>query len=116
MTAWLASASHAVALAADAMALVMIACGSVQAFAQGIPVLLRRDGHLRREVWIRFGRWMVAALGFQLAADIGETSVAPTWDEIGRLGAIAVIRTFLEVFLQRDLTEAGERGSESARA
>src|SRR5262245_14635085 len=76
MIGWLARASHAVALAADAMALVMVALGSVDAFVRGIAVLLRRDGHRERDVWIRFGRWMVAGLGFQLAADIVETSVA----------------------------------------
>jgi uncharacterized membrane protein len=28
---------------------------------------------------------------FQIAADVIETSIAPMWEEIGRLGAIAVI-------------------------
>ena len=40
---------------------------------------------------------------FELAADIIATVVSPTWDDIGELGAIAVIRTFLNYFLERDL-------------
>jgi len=55
---------------------------------------------------VQYGRWLVAGLTFQLAADIVETAVAPTWDEIGRLAAIALIRTFLDFFLERDLAAA----------
>ncbi len=54
---------------------------------------------------MRYARWIVAGLTFQLAGDIVHTAVAPTWDEIGRLGAIAVIRTFLAYFLDRDMEE-----------
>ena len=41
----------------------------------------------------------MAGLTFQLAADIVHTTVTPGWDEIGRVAAIAVIRTFLTFFL-----------------
>jgi uncharacterized membrane protein len=44
-----------------------------------------------------------------IAADVIETSIAPTWDDIGRLAAIAVIRTFLNHFLERNLGEMRER-------
>jgi len=46
-----------------------------------------------------------------LAGDIVHTAVAPTWDDIGRLAAIAVIRTFLTFFLDRDIKEARESES-----
>jgi uncharacterized membrane protein len=42
------------------------------------------------------------ALEFQLAADLPGTTVAPSWDQLGRLGAIAVTRTFLNYFLARE--------------
>ena len=42
---------------------------------------------------------------FQLAADIVNTSLAPTWDELGHLATIAGIRTFLSFFLDRELDE-----------
>ena len=60
----------------------------------------------RRTVWVRYARRLIAGLTFQLAADIIQTSVAPNWDSIGRLGAIAVISTFLDFFLERDLAKA----------
>jgi uncharacterized membrane protein len=61
--------------------------------------------HERRVTWLRYARWLVAALTFQLAADIIETSVSTDWQTIGRVGAIAVIRTFLNYFLERDVEE-----------
>src|SRR6266851_7670421 len=60
-------------------------------------------GHEKRDVWLRYGRWLVAGLTFQLAADIIETSIAPSWKDIGQVAAIALIRTFLNFFLERDL-------------
>jgi uncharacterized membrane protein len=55
---------------------------------------------------IRFGAWLLLALEFQLAGDIVNTTVAPSFEALGKLGAIAVIRTFLNYFLNRELTEA----------
>src|SRR5262245_35157568 len=57
----------------------------------------------RKEIWRRFGTWLLLGLEFALAADIIKSVVSPTWDDIGQLGAIAVIRTFLNYFLERDL-------------
>jgi uncharacterized membrane protein len=56
----------------------------------------------------------VAGLTFQLAADIIETSIRSDWEAIARIGAIAVIRTFLNYFLERDLAEVRERQHEGA--
>jgi len=61
-----------------------------------------------RLVWMRCARWLIAGLTFQLGADILETSVAPTWDDIGQLAAIAAIRTFLNYFLEKDQREMAE--------
>ena len=60
----------------------------------------------RKKIWQRFGMWLLLALEFELAADIVRTVLSPTWQEIGELGAIAVIRTFLNYFLERDLERA----------
>jgi uncharacterized membrane protein len=62
-----------------------------------------------RLIWQRYARWLIAGLTFQLAADIIKTTIAPSWEDIGRVAAIAVIRTFLEYFLMRDLGEVRER-------
>ena len=64
-----------------------------------------RAGHYEREVWLRLGRWLVAGLTFQLAADVLETTITTSWCEVARLAAIAAIRTFLNYFLEHDLGE-----------
>jgi uncharacterized membrane protein len=102
----------------DAMALIIVAIGTAEAFFTGLRVAFPAPAANRRlrEVWLRYGRWLVAGLTFQLAADIIETSIAPNWQEVRQLGAIAVIRTVLNFFLERDLTELRDRDAEPLRA
>ena len=101
---------------ARALALLVIAIGGVEATIGAVRLLLRRHASKaeRRALWLVFARRLVAGLTFQLAADIIGTSIAPTWQEVGQLGAIAVIRTFLNYFLERDLTELSERDATPA--
>jgi uncharacterized membrane protein len=54
---------------------------------------------------LSFARFLTLALELQLAADILSTSVAPSWDRIGKLGAIAIIRTALNFFLSREMKD-----------
>jgi uncharacterized membrane protein len=54
-------------------------------------------------VRLGLGRSLALALEFLLGADILRTAVEPSWDEIGRLAAIAAIRTALNFFLQREI-------------
>jgi uncharacterized membrane protein len=56
-----------------------------------------------------FGSWLILALEFQLAADILATTVAPSKEELVRLAIIAVIRTFLNYFLGKELDAQAER-------
>lgn len=102
-------------LVLEALALVTIAIGAVEATVDIVRVLFK--GPLResakRRVWLRFAGWLVAGLTFQLAADIVHTTVAPGWDEIGRVAAIAAIRTFLTFFLDRDIEAEYRRTGES---
>jgi len=99
-----------VALVVNLLAIAAIAFGSLQA-AVGLSVRLITNApeDRLRPVWLSFGRWLVAGLTFQLASDIVETILAPQWDDIGKLAAIAVIRTFLNYFLTRDMDELRER-------
>ncbi len=107
MLEWLTVITQEAVLVIDAMALVMIAIGTVEAFFHGLRIMLRpaATNRQRQVVWMRFARWLIAALTFQLAADVMETTVTPTWEAIGRLAAIAAIRTFLNFFVERDLWE-----------
>jgi uncharacterized membrane protein len=59
---------------------------------------------------LQLGRWLTIALEFELAADILRTTIAPTWNEIGKLAAIIVLRTLLNFFLEREIRMADRRG------
>ena len=59
----------------------------------------------RIEIRQNLGRSLALALEFLLGADILQTAVAPTWDDIGKLAAIAVLRTGLNYFLALELKE-----------
>jgi uncharacterized membrane protein len=111
---WLILVTETAILVIDAMALVVIVFGTVEAFGSGLRLMLTRteSGAEKREVWLRYGRTLVAGLTFQLAADIIETSITTEWDAVGRLAAVAVIRTFLNYFLERDLADIRERERE----
>jgi uncharacterized membrane protein len=111
MEEWLIWLTKQAALIIDGMALAIISFGAIEAFVRVVGVMLRptAPNFDRRSIWLQLARWLVAGLTFQLAADIVETAIAPTWDEIGRLAAIAMIRTFLNFFLDRDVEQIRER-------
>src|SRR5262245_37733081 len=92
-------ASH-LALMVEAASALFIAIGAFEAV--WMLIKLPREGR-RKAVWMRFGVWLLLSLEFQLGADIIRTAISPTWGQIGQLGAIAVIRTFLNHFLEQDL-------------
>ncbi len=62
---------------------------------------------INQKVRIQFGSSLTVALELLLGADILATAIAPTWDDIGKLAAIAVLRTALNFFLERELKTSG---------
>jgi uncharacterized membrane protein len=107
MEEWLHLATKDAVIIINAMAFMIVAIATAEAFLTGLWAAFPAATANRRmrQVWLPYGRWLVAGLTFQLAADIIGTSIAPSWEEVGKLGAIAVIRTFLDFFLERDLAE-----------
>jgi len=82
-----------VALAIEAVAVLVAAIGSLEAFVRIMGFLVRptTPHGARKEIWRRFGVWLLLALEFALAADIIRSTISPTWQDIGELGAIAVV-------------------------
>ena len=97
-----------VALLLESMIVLTVAIGSLEAIYRILMsfVVHRADDWNRRAVWLRFAGWILISLEFALGADIVRTAIAPSWDDIGKLGAIAAIRIALGFFLGRDLNEA----------
>ncbi len=101
--------AHYVALAVETIAIVIIAIGSARALV-GICRLALSPSRQRepgsRAVALEYAHWLIAGLTFQLAADVVNTSFSPTWSEVGRLAAVAAIRTFLSYFLDLEMERA----------
>ena len=99
--------SSVVAQLVEAVAVVLIAYGAAEAFANSCRHFFRHthDAGWRKALFVRFGIWLLLGLQFALAADIVRSVISPGWNEIGQLAAIAVIRTFLNYFLERDIAE-----------
>ena len=94
----------------NAISLLCIIAGVIFSLVRGIRErrVSPRDHPLHTYFRMIFGGWLVVALEFQLAADIVGTIVSPTTAHLIELGAIAVIRTFLNYFLGRELSEEKE--------
>ena len=111
---WVGQATSAVVSAIDLLVLVVIAAATLKVMVDTLRWLFAgrdRDEDAGRAIWLHYARWLVAALTLQLGADILESSVAPGWTEIAQLGAIALIRTFLNHFLERDIREVRDAGA-----
>jgi uncharacterized membrane protein len=114
MQEWMAIVSEYAILVIDAIALVIIVFGTLQAaVAVARGMFSPYDAPQRRAIWLNYAHWLIAGLTFQLAADIIETAITTEWEAIGRVAAIAVIRTFLNYFLERDLSDVREVQAES---
>jgi uncharacterized membrane protein len=100
-----ANVARLLALLVEAAAVVIVAFGSAEAFTQilWIAATPRTTHGVRKAIWRRFGMWLLLGLEFELAADIIRSAISPSWQDIGELGAIAIIRTFLNYFLEKDL-------------
>jgi uncharacterized membrane protein len=107
---WVRELAGYLALLIETTAILIVAIGSIEALTRLIPIVFRpRATHgERKAVWRRFGVWLLLALEFELAADIVRSVISPTWQDIGTLAAIAIIRTFLNYFLEKDLESTEE--------
>jgi len=102
----------ALRVALEAVGGFWVAIGFAYALMELITAHLKRQTSSFTAIRLRFSRYLSLALEFQLASDILSTSVAPSWQEIGKLGATAVIRTALNYFLDREIHEYKERDQE----
>jgi uncharacterized membrane protein len=73
-----------------------------------LPSLRHRSRRPSSTIRLTFGSWLSMALEFQLGADIVATTTAPSGQNLIQLAVVAVIRTFLNLFLAREI-EAEQR-------
>ena len=92
-------------LGIETVGAVIIALGILSAGLLLVKALFRRQTADFTAIRLTLARYLALALEFQLGADILSTAIAPSWEQIGKLGAIAVIRTALNYFLSREMRE-----------
>lgn len=84
---------------------IVIMIGAVVATVKFVAALARRDINRFSAVRLTLARFLVLGLEFQLAADVLRTAISPSFEEIGKLAAIAAIRTILNYFLNREIAQ-----------
>src|ERR1700752_208903 len=104
------------AIAVESAAALVIGLASLEAIGRALALFVRRNVLQQAKVDIRLGlgRWLALGLEFALAADILRTAIAPSWREIGQLAAIAVLRTALNFFLEREISREGTHSTAAA--
>ncbi|WP_036504056.1 DUF1622 domain-containing protein [Novosphingobium sp. AP12] len=117
MEEWLRMLASTTALGLELIVVLTVLIGAAETSLRLVLHFTRGSGApwSRREAWMGFARWILLALEFALGADIIRTAIAPSWDDIGKLAAIAAIRTGLGFFLERDIDEIGEPSNEVKR-
>ncbi|HVO96843.1 MAG TPA: DUF1622 domain-containing protein [Bryobacteraceae bacterium] len=100
----------------EVAAAIFIGFAAIEATLRAFPLFIPRPAPARDDlelIRLRLGRWLTLGIEFELAADILRTAVTPTWNDIGQLAAIVVLRTVLNYFLQREVSKAASQGPAS---
>jgi|SRR5262245_51034789 len=99
-----------ISLFLEMISALIIAYGAIKAIIRLIALLREQSETFvwRKNVYLHFGAWLILGLEFELAADIVRSAIAPSWQSIGKLAAIAAIRTFLNFFLEKDVEKYAE--------
>ena len=92
-------------LGVETVGAAIIALGILSAGWLLVKALAQRQTADFTAIRLALARYLALALEFQLGADILSTAIAPSWEQIGKLGALAVIRTALNYFLSREMRE-----------
>lgn len=97
-------------------AALIIGVAAVEATWKSLVLFVKRDAppEMKNEVRLTFARWLAVALEFELAADILNTAVTPTWQDIEKLAAIATLRTALNYFLEREIDQESKPAQKAA--
>lgn len=97
----------------EIIAAVVIAAALIRLFIEYFQSVVRVKNRLpAMQARVQFGSAITVSLELLLGADVLATAVAPSWDDIGQLAAIAIIRTALNYFLGKELKEARMASSE----
>ncbi len=88
-------------------AALIIGLAAAEATLKSLLLFFKRNAlpQQKNEVRMTLGRWLAVGLEFELAADILNTAVTPSWSDIEKLAAIATLRTALNYFLEKEIQQ-----------
>lgn len=89
------------------LGILVITMGVIKGVYLFVAQYFRRENYLM-EIRIELGQHLALGLEFLVGKDIVDTIIDPSWEDLGKLGAIIIIRTILSIFLARELKEVEE--------
>jgi uncharacterized membrane protein len=114
LESWLKVIAGYLAAAAEIAAAVVIGLGVIRGIWDYLRQLLSRSRHhvdATEGIRLKLGRVLGLGLEFTVASDILRTAVAPTRQDILNLGAIVMLRTLLNYFLEREIRQGEQHRS-----
>ncbi|MGB5960968.1 MAG: DUF1622 domain-containing protein [Coleofasciculaceae cyanobacterium] len=115
LESWLKIIVGYLAVGAEIAAAVVIGLGIIRGIWDYLRQLVsrsRKHVDATEEIRLKLGRVLTLGLEFTVASDILRTAVAPTRQDILNLGAIVLLRTLLNYFLEREIRQ----GEQNRRA
>jgi uncharacterized membrane protein len=106
------SVASALRLFAEISSVIIIGVGLGLALYFFVRTLLTKQKFQYIRFRLSLGKFLVVALEFQLAADIIGTAIAPSWEEIALVAAVALVRTFLNYFLNLEIKNEEKQNKE----
>ena len=116
LEAWLKVSVGYIATGAEIAAALVIGLAVVRGIVSYVFSLFGRAASAAstETIRLRLGRVLTLGLEFTVASDILRTAVAPTRQDILNLGAIVLLRTLLNYFLEQEIRQ-GERERRDGR-
>ncbi len=108
LESWLKLIVGYLAAGAEIAAAVVIGSAIIRGIINYVLQIFSRRQYvdLTEMIRLQLGRALALGLEFTVASDILRTAVAPTRQDILNLGAIVLLRTLLNYFLEREIRQA----------
>jgi uncharacterized membrane protein len=113
LESWLKLLVGYLASGAEIAAAIVIGVAVLRGISTYIRQIFSRRQHIdaTEEIRLQLGRALALGLEFTVASDILHTAVAPTRQDIINLGAIVLLRTLLNYFLEREIRQGEQSRS-----
>lgn len=109
---WLKAIVGYLAAGTEIAAAVVIGTAVIRGISSYLRMLFARSKQhfdTTEAIRLQLGRVLALGLEFTVASDILRTAVAPTRQDILNLGAIVLLRTLLNYFLEREIQQGEQR-------